>query len=183
MGQNDGDAHLSALLDYYKLCQLSEKNPYTGVSTLHYANKIASIVRRTKSKTLLDYGCGRGDQYSAYHLDKLWNCYVTCYDPAVASFSARPKKKFDVVICCDVLEHIEESDVMDALCDIASLAKNAVFASISIVPSKNSLPDGRNVHVCVKSKAWWKSVVSKSNKPWYVAWKNRWNVEMEDSPI
>jgi len=170
-------------LDYYRAAQLSEKNPYTGVSTLNYANKIASIVRRTRAKTILDYGCGRGDQYSICRLNKLWRCGVTCYDPAVLGFSVKPKKKFDLVICCDVLEHIDEEDVMETVCDISSLAKKAVFVSISIVPSKNRLPDGRNVHVCVKSKEWWKSIISGSDKGWYIAWKSHWDVEMEEGPI
>jgi hypothetical protein len=92
-------------------------------------------------------------------------------------------KKFDVVICCDVLEHIEKDQVLDAICDIGSLANKEVFASISIVPSKHCLPDGRNVHVCVKPKSWWKALIVTSRVRWHIAWKHRWSVEMEEDPF
>ena len=79
----------------------------------------------------------------------------TLYDPAVDEFSAKPRGKFDGVICTDVAEHVPEDEVDVFLSDVFSHARKFVFITICTRPAKKLLPDGRNCHLTVKPATWW----------------------------
>ena len=59
---------------------------------------------------------------------------VYLYDPAVAKFSIYPNKKYDGVICTDVIEHIPEDDIMNFIQDIFDLSEKFVFIVVALVP-------------------------------------------------
>ena len=67
----------------------------------------------------------------------------------------------DGVICIDVVEHVSPEDVINFLNDIFNLAKKFVFIVISCYTGKKQLPDGRNVHLSIKSPKEWKRIISK----------------------
>jgi hypothetical protein len=119
--------------------------------------QISDLMGRTKSDTLLDYGCGKGEM--ARHLP------ATCYDPCVAQFSSRPTAH-DLVACCDVLEHIEPNLLDNVLADIASLTNKAVYLVISTRLAVKVLADGRNAHLIVKGKDWWSEQLGKHFAGW-----------------
>ena len=73
------------------------------------------------------------------------------YDPGVTDFSKYPTKKADGVICIDVVEHIPENDAISFIEELFKLANKFVFIVIACYPAKNTLPDGRNVHLCINS--------------------------------
>jgi hypothetical protein len=60
-----------------------------------------------------------------------------------------------MVVCTDVLEHIEPEHLDAVLRHVCSLAKKAVFLQIATRPAKKCLPDGRNAHLTVQSAEWW----------------------------
>ena len=97
--------------------------------------------------TALDYGCGKG---------KLAEVVpdVACYDPAVERFAA-PAKPADVVICRDVMEHVENECIDEVLDHIRSLSRKAAWFAIATRPAKKVLADGRNAHVSIHPSAWW----------------------------
>ena len=143
-----------------------------GRSILHWELKIRTLCRRHQTQTVLDYGCGNAEAYTAQHIDARWRAKVTLFDPANPKYSDKPSGKFDGVICCDVLEHVPEGELPAFLDDVFGYAKKWVFFSVCCRPAKRLLPDGQNAHVTVKPYEWWHSLVSR-HAPNGVRWKLR----------
>lgn len=131
---------------------------------------VIDLVKRTEPRTLLDYGAGKGKQYSVRQYHDLWGGLKPyCFDVGVPEFAARPKGKFDGIICSDVMEHIAPEDVDAVLADIFGFSarrrpptKSFVYFHISCVPSvKKTLADGRNVHLCVEPPAFWEEKLAR----------------------
>lgn len=108
-------------------------------------------------ETVLDYGCGQGtlkialDEITQERLD------VTEYDPAIEGKDSIEKHKtFDLVVCTDVLEHVEPDRLAVVIDHIQSLADKLVFLVIATRPSNKFFQDGRNVHLIIEPAEWWK---------------------------
>ncbi len=63
------------------------------------------------------------------------------YDPAVAGKDLPPEPA-DLVVCTDVLEHIEPDCLDDVLSDLARLTKKVLLVNISTRPAVKVLADG-----------------------------------------
>lgn len=151
-------------IDYKKEYELlHSKGYYNGRSILRHKGKVRNIVNATKSSTILDYGSGKGWQYSKFKMDKFWNVSVDCYDPYVENFSILPNKTYDGVICTDVLEHIPEDKLNEVLSIIFSKATKFVFFCVHIKEAKKKFSDGSNVHVTIKSEEFWERLISSHN--------------------
>jgi hypothetical protein len=61
----------------------------------------------------------------------------------------------DVVVCNDVLEHVEPEHLDEVLKHMASLAKKAIVLTVATVPAVKTLADGRNAHLIVENARWW----------------------------
>lgn len=131
-------------LEQYK--QLHKLGKFGGGSLKKHLPNIERLLKDTKSKSVLDYGCGK-----AKHHPKGW----VGYDPAVKDKDILPGGTFDAVICTDVLEHVPEEELNETLNNIFSKAEKLVYLSISTKPAKKNLPNGENCHVTVKDKDWW----------------------------
>lgn len=147
------------LIPLYKELAADGSNFY-GLSVLQHRHSIRSAVVGMRCKTLLDYGCGRGDAYGkAYKMHRFFNMRredVRLYDPAFPPpLAVPPTGKFDAVICSDVLEHVEEKDVPAFVARLFSHANKIVWASVCCRPAKKLFRDGRNMHVTVKPFVWW----------------------------
>lgn len=121
-----------------------------GTASLQFGEIVSSIVEATGSKTLLDYGCG-----SMRNLTKVLNCDVDYlgYDPAIPEFSV--KEPCDLVVCIDVLEHIEPDLLENVLDDLLMLTKRWAFFTVHTGPAVKTLSDGRNAHLIQKPSSWW----------------------------
>jgi hypothetical protein len=118
-----------------------------------------------KPKTVLDYGCGKGEQYAARDLvlhgmpvanlfDGLGIDEVTPYDPGVPLFQHKPKGTFDAVVTVDVMEYVPMDNVLDVMGELFRYAKTLVFLNTSCVePTKRH--EGAE-HWC-RDKAFWLS--------------------------
>jgi hypothetical protein len=107
-----------------------------------------------ENDTILDYGCGKGALAKA-----LSPRPVMEYDPAIpGKDQAQP---CDIVVCTDVLEHIEPDMVHDVIKHLAQMTRRKLLVNISTVPAKKKLPDGRNAHICLHSSIWWKHYLDK----------------------
>lgn len=119
-----------------------------------HANECAVIVSElgveTKIETVLDYGSG-----SHSHMAKLLTQYrVADYDPAIPGRDAEPESA-DVVVCADVLEHIEPDCLGDVLHHIRRLSKKFTVLVIATVAAQKTLADGRNAHLIIENPSWW----------------------------
>lgn len=144
---------------------------FSGHSLKPWVKHIKNIVSISKSKTILDYGCGKAKYYfneleienkKYKNLHDYWSISeVKLFDPGVERFSDYPNKKYDGVVCTDVLEHVLMDDLDDVVRDIFSFAKKFVFFVISTELDSKFFTNGQNVHVTVKNDSWWKSFFKK----------------------
>ncbi len=99
--------------------------------------------------TVLDYGCGQG------HLARLLDGYeVEEYDPCIEGKDDEPANA-DVVVCADVLEHIEPELLDNVLLHIRVLTKKYAVLVIATGPSKKIMKDGRSAHLIVEDQGFW----------------------------
>jgi hypothetical protein len=106
-------------------------------------------------ESVLDYGCGQGTLAAKL---RTWTKTVDVreYDPAIKGKDALPQPA-DLVVCTDVIEHIEPDRLDIVLAHLASLARKALFVVIATRPASKNLPDGRNAHLIVEDAAWWEA--------------------------
>lgn len=119
--------------EYYKQSvdlgtDFQKNNPknWAGYDVVKYQRQIKDLVIKYNAKTILDYGCGKGFQYTdplPYALgdeEPVWTTFdkwlgvtVYKYDPCVEEFKEPPSTnmKFDGVICNQVLQTIPDSDL------------------------------------------------------------------------
>ena len=83
---------------------------------------------------------------------------VYLYDPGVKEFSVYPVRKFDGLICTDVIEHIPESDILQFIDNLFKLSNKFVFVVIATMPASKFFDDGRNIHLCLKTQEEWKKI-------------------------
>ena len=83
------------------------------------------------------------------------------YDPASKIFNKKPHKKFDMIICIDVLEHVEPDLLDNVLIELNDLALKYIYLIIDRVPAKKKLSDGRNAHLIQEGSLFWKEKISK----------------------
>lgn len=122
----------------------------TGHKTLPW---ILPHLKGLSPNSLIDYGCGKG-LLGPMVGRRLGITDVGRYDPAVAEFSARPDRHYDVLINVDVLEHIPEAELDAVLADMAAVADEAILV-IDTAPARTLLSDGRNAHVTLHGADWW----------------------------
>lgn len=121
-----------------------------------WAAVVEEIARTIKANTILDYGCGQGSLGRVLRASG-WN--VAEYDPAIAGKNASPDPA-GLVVCTDVLEHIEEACIDTVLDHLRRVTLGCLFAVISTVPAQKLLPDGRNAHVLQRPPEWWHEKLS-----------------------
>ena len=81
-------------------------------------------------------------------------CKIQCYDPGVPEYADLPKPS-QMVVCIDVLEHIEPELLDNVLDHLEELTEEVLFATIHTEPAGKVLPDGRNAHLIQKPPEWW----------------------------
>jgi hypothetical protein len=114
--------------------------------------------KKLEKCTVLDYGCGRGSMAEAL---KPHRCQQ--FDPGVKGKDVLPKPS-DIVVCTDVLEHIEHDKLDNVLNHIEKLTREYAFFVISTRPANAVLPDGRNAHLIVETPDWWMERIMRSGK-------------------
>ena len=152
--------NLNETLEKYKSAYQvlhEDKNHFRGYSLKQYLPEISALIRDSNIKTVLDYGCGKAELHDAHRLKPLWKLeLLDKYDPGVVEWCTPPTRSYDLVVCTDVLEHIEEEDLDQILRHIYSLTNKVLFASISTRPASKKLPDGTNAHKTIQPDRWWK---------------------------
>jgi hypothetical protein len=145
---------------YLAMQKTLHENPKYGVNLSKLAAPIYLLSSQMSKKLgkcdVLDYGCGKSALTNAIesHFAKAEGVRLFGYDPAVPGKDAEPLP-VDLVVCADVMEHVE-IDCVDAVLDhIAILAKHCVYFSICMVPAAKTLPDGRNAHITLLDEETW----------------------------
>jgi 2-polyprenyl-3-methyl-5-hydroxy-6-metoxy-1,4-benzoquinol methylase len=117
-----------------------------------WADMVLGRVELHKPNTILDYGCGKGALKRT--LAPLITVEFREYDPAISEKNEMPEVA-DLVICTDVLEHIEPNCIEAVVDHLKKLARRVLFVVVSTRPAVKFLEDGRNAHLIVQSMESW----------------------------
>lgn len=131
--------------------QLHKSHDRYGIGGKRHLTRVRYLIRTYSCKSVLDYGCGKA---TLSHYIKCTN-----YDPCLPMYSALPSSH-DLVVCTDVLEHIEPDLLVNVLNHINSLIIKVGYLVIATRPdSSKLLPNGDNPHQIIKDAEWWKQTI------------------------
>ena len=142
--------------DYRKLnAQLHFEAPEWGRQSMKYWQTVKELADRVGTKSMLDYGCGKQMLKAAL---EPFGYEVLGYDPAFPALSAPPEPA-RLVICTDVLEHVEPECLDAVLEDLHRVTLDVALIVVATRESGRKMPDGSSPHRIVKDQAWWKDKV------------------------
>jgi 2-polyprenyl-3-methyl-5-hydroxy-6-metoxy-1,4-benzoquinol methylase len=131
-----------------------ESNSGYGAGGKRRKKDVEALVKKYRPETLLDYGCGKGSLKKSL-LQFRW--YE--YDPCIPGKDIMPAPA-DLVICADVLEHVEHAYVENVLEHLACLTKKAIFLVIGMSHANKFFPDGRNTHITLLPWTMWSKFIN-----------------------
>lgn len=158
---NSAPAHMrkpTLITPAYKalLKQMHAEQPF-GVMGQQWAPLVEKIASQIVTTSILDYGSGPGSLSKA-----LPELPIKEYDPCIEGKDAEPEAA-DLVVCTDMLEHVEPECVEAVLDHLRALTARMAILIIFIGPAEKTLPDGRNAHLIQESPAWW---IDRINRRW-----------------
>ena len=137
--------------------QLHEEDKMYGArGGYSWGHTILSICQLYGYQSILDYGCGKAS-LSEFMLSQDVSAKaptVFNYDPCIERYQ-EGRREADVVVCVDVLEHIEPDYPDNVIKDIFLLAEKNVFLLIANHESGKKLADGRDTHLTKRGSDWW----------------------------
>lgn len=128
--------------------QLHATNEGYGTSGQKYASQVMQLAANLRTQDILDYGCGKST------LSNNLPFIIKQYDPAIPKYSDNPMPA-ELVVCTDVLEHIEPEMLGEVLDDLKRVTRKKGYFIIATRPAKKILADGRNAHLIVENSRWW----------------------------
>lgn len=125
-----------------------------GVGGGKHADTVIKLAKSNNTTSILDYGCGKG------YLSKAIPWPIWEYDPAIPGKDISPRPA-DLVICTDVLEHVEPDKLIFVLDDLRRCTKQIGYFTIHTGPAKKQYADGRNTHLIQQGIDWWRKKLSR----------------------
>lgn len=155
--------------EYRKLNQqMHESNENYGTIGKMHAPRVMDLAFSLKTQDVLDYGCGKAK------LSQNLPFKIQNYDPCIPKYSKEPMPA-DIVVCSDVLEHVEPDCLDEVLAHLASLTKAVCLLQVPNGPAKKTLADGRNAHLIQEDYVWWMDKLKKHMKIV--------NFQLDDTPM
>lgn len=143
---------------YLNTIRAMHKSRPWGESSKREGPAVLSFAEAINARSCLDYGCGRGrlKPLVAESFDKYDE-----YDPGIPGKDDLPAGQYDLVVCTDVMEHVEQDKVENVLVNIFNLTKpgGGVYFKICLVPCGKNLPDGRNCHITLLGQEEWRAII------------------------
>ena len=136
-----------------------KKNYFVGHSLKSNIIYIDKIIEDYNCKSLLDFGCGKPILYNPNPYKRDLDIFL--YDPFYSSYKKVPSKKYDMVVCTDVMEHIEKNNIENILKQIQIYTNKVIYFAICTRPAHKNLPDGRNAHITLLNDKEWIGVLRK----------------------
>lgn len=131
--------------------QHTESQGY-GERGYKHLDDVLHVLRRDQCTSALDYGCGKASL--SKYARRVCEVPIANYDPAIPEYADEPQAA-DLLVCTDVLEHIEPLSLHDVLKHMQSLCDKAFYFQIATRPALRILSDGRNAHLLVKPAYFW----------------------------
>lgn len=126
---------------------LHESNADYGTSSSKWVEHVRMLAQAFGCRSILDYGAGKGLLSREIPL-------VKNYDPAIDEWAGEPEPA-DMVVCTDVLEHVEPEYLHEVLDHLSELTNKVAFLTVATRPAQKTLADGRNAHLIVEGAEWW----------------------------
>ncbi len=129
--------------------------------------QVVSWAEFFEPKHVFDYGCGTGEYVHiwrdlgvvAFGFDISKHAVSNSYGGYCFNEFPAESVRFDLVSCYDVLEHLTEEEVDQALANINQHASKWILFSICMAGDPNFALD--KTHVLQRSRSWWKEKLSK----------------------
>ena len=136
--------------------ELHSREKAYGISSGQRGAEVAALIKNFQATSVLDYGCGKGLLFKelAKHID-IGRMTLREYDPAIEGKDERPEGQYDLVVCTDVMEHIEGEFIDSVISDLKNLTRKALFVNVACYPAKKVLDDGRNAHISAYDPNQW----------------------------
>lgn len=129
-----------------------------GYKGWEQADLAESLYRKYECASALDYGAGK---QSLSNEMRRRGIGMADYDPAIPHISSLPNPA-DLVVCSDVLEHVEPEYFIRVMNHIRSLTGKCLLVRVCLVPcTSKTLPDGSDPHRIVKDQEWWLNALEK----------------------
>lgn len=96
---------------------------------------IKQTVERLGIESILDYGCGKGQQYEWINphtgktMEQNWGIEVAKYDPAYPKFDKMPRGRFDLVLCTHTLNFVPTTDHAWVVDKLYGLARKCLYVA------------------------------------------------------
>ena len=151
------------------------QSAWAGYDAKNYAEEIKCLRKHHRARTLLDYGCGKGHQYTRKTptFDEMtgFRSYYL-FDPCVEDYKKPPRsnRKFDAIICLQVLRHIPDQDIPWLKEYFERTARKFVLVgeyhpTIKQKPKKVTTQDGEN-----RTVEWYHEQFADWNSPAKLYW-------------
>jgi len=168
----------------YKKMHWDRIQSFSGFGVLGEAEELKDIVELYEAQTVLDYGAGKGWQYKPRgfridlvkdpearinpkilentHVNRLFGINddkIDWYDPGLKFLDPHSRlknKKYDGVICIDVMEHVPLQEIDNVLFNIFTRSEMFIYLTVASMPARKKFSDGTNVHVTIKDPHWWR---------------------------
>lgn len=158
---------------YQEQLRQKHQDPTWGTTGVRHFMKVLQLLEKFECKSVLDYGCGKGTLGAKFREEQkpseidgqmvesgLAAIEFYEFDPGIEG-KDKSLRQADLVVCTDVLEHIEPACLQDVLADLRRVTLKSAFLVISTREAFHKLPDGRNAHLLVKEPAWWVAEIHK----------------------
>jgi hypothetical protein len=132
-----------------QLVELHRKQKW-GADGAKHTDAVRALHAQYQPKTVLDYGCGENKLADSLAAE----FRISGYDPGIIGREKMPKP-CDMVVCTDVLEHVEPEKLDAVLDHVHRLTGRVAYFVIDTKPANAILPDGRNAHLSLHDAHWW----------------------------
>lgn len=134
--------------------QLHDDVPNYGMGGSKHKDVVLALAKSLSTTSVLDYGCGKG------LLGRSLDFPIYEYDPAIPGKDSSPRPS-ELVVCTDVLEHIEPDKLNFVLDDLKRCVKQVGYFVIATRQAIKTYSNGKNTHLIVENKEWWNKKLSK----------------------
>jgi hypothetical protein len=141
--------------EYAQILNHEHTNGGWGQSAKKRYTQIVDFLSQQHATSILDYGAGSANRLSVMLNQDYPGVYsVTDYDPGIPDISQSPEPH-QVVVCIDVLEHVEPELIDNVLDDLKRVTQQSGYFEISTQPALRTLINGKNAHLIVQPADWW----------------------------
>ena len=154
---------MSLTTEYQKQLKTMHEGPW-GTTAVRYGagGDVLAMLDRTLAQinTVLDFGAGKcvlGEYINDVRRGRVvW----TNYDPGIVGIDIMPQGPFDLVVTCDVLEHVEPHLLDATIKECFDLSDRIVYHNIPCYAAGSNFNDGpyigQNIHLTVEGPEFWK---------------------------